>query len=102
MMADGTFREQVIGAGESAVKIVADSLKGAPISADRVRLATATMNAALKVEHMNQLRDQTSVSNGLRLVGMLRDPSARQEYFETMRTKIMPKAPPKALGQKKE
>ena len=102
MAASGDFRERVTVAGEKAVQIVEDALKGAPVPADRVKLASLTMGAALKVEHMNQLREQSSVSNGLRLIGMLRDPEVRKKYFDIMQPKIMPKVSVKSLSAGKE
>ena len=60
------------------------------------------MGAALKVEHMNQLREQSGISNGLRLIGMLRDPEVRKKYFDIMQPKIMPKVTTKALDAGKE
>lgn len=93
-MADMEFRDDVVSLGKRGAKMLGEFLNGAPIVPERVKIAERMVVAATKVEHMDQIRDQSAVSNGLRLVNMMRDPAAREQYVAAMQPRIMP-----ALGK---
>jgi len=87
-MPNEEFRQAVVSAGEKAVEIVRKHLDGAPVSAGKLGVASRTLGQAIKVEQMDQIREQQRFSNGFRLASFLKEPQARQQFVEAMRPRI--------------
>lgn len=87
-MPNVTLRDGIGALGVKSLGIIEGWLNGAPGDPARVRVAERMILAATKMEHLDQLRDQARVSNGLRLAHLLANPEARQQYVDLMRPTI--------------
>jgi len=87
-MPNEAFRTKVLETGMKAVDIVAAYLNGVAVPAAKLRAAGQVLIQAVKVDHMDQLREQQNVSNGFRLAGFLRDTKDREKFMEVMRPRI--------------
>lgn len=90
---DADFRQEGIQAGRIALKNIMGIINGAPYDPQKARLNETVLRIGQKFEHMNQLREQSGVSNALRVASMLRDPEQRAKYIKalqpTIRTRLL-------------
>ena len=54
----------------------------------RVKVATQMAGNAIKIEHMNQLREQVGTSHAIRIARLLHDPEKRTAYIESTMPKV--------------
>lgn len=85
------FRDGVTRVGQKALGIMEDYLDGKRDGTDKVKEASRMIGAAIKIEHMNQIRVHTEKSLAIRLAQFLpKDGNARQQYIATMNPEIKP------------
>ena len=106
------FRDRMTAMGDKALTIMDDFLNGTGGDATKIKYAAMMITGALKVEHMNQVRDHTRKSLALRLIKFLpNDPDIRDKYIALTNPETKPlllsrpaaEAPPTCpLAQKQE
>lgn len=84
------FRETVQGVGDEALGVMGRYFKGEHVSADKITMASRMVGHALKVEHMDQIKEISDKSLALRLIKFLPKDVDRDEYIRLTNPQLKP------------
>ena len=101
------LRNKIQALSTRGIKILNEYLDNKPIGADMVKEASKMINFGIKIEHMNQLKNQNDRSFGLRLLQYLpKDDATREKYIEltapALKTWLLSKPSKEKLVTKEE
>ena len=82
------FRGKIKGISNKALDIIDGYFDGKRHGTDKVKEAMKMVGFGVKVEHMNQLKDQNNRSVALRLLRWLPDDAARKRYIQITNPEI--------------
>lgn len=85
------FREKILETGDRSLKIMDEYLEGKRAGSDLIKEASKMVAFAIKVEHMNQIKNQADRSFALRLIPFLpKDKEVRERYIEMTNPGLKP------------
>lgn len=90
MVKNIALRDSVQGLASEAVESIRDAILGKTSMTDRVKEAIRVVSLGVKVEHMNQIAEQSSRSFALRLIPHLPKAVDRDEYIKATNPQIAP------------
>ena len=101
----GEFRDSVKSLGDKAVDIVRNYFEGnqqGDSSVQLIRVASKTIGQAIKIEHMDQIKNQNEISSVIRIANLLpKDQKLRSTYIKSMIPSIAPLLTARPRGGKK-
>jgi hypothetical protein len=88
---DQEFRQKVKDAGSEAVDLLTSFLKGGDIDMKALRASMFMTGQAVKVSHMDQLKEHNDKSLAIRLFQLLPDDDEiKKEYLKLTNPKLKP------------
>lgn len=84
------LREGVTGLAEESVSSIKDAILGKVAMTDRIRNAIRVISLGVKVEHMDQLSEQSNRSFALRIVPFLPKDVDRDAYIRATNPQVAP------------
>jgi len=84
------FRGNIQGLADKGIDILNDYFDGTRQNNDMVKEAIKMVQFGVKIEHMNQLKDQGDKSLALRLLKFLPNDEVRERYIEITNPEVKP------------